>query len=99
MNTFQVTVGHLEQLKTVLRSLGIDRRRGVGHPAVIEGRAMASNTRKTWKRRVRKHVNMGKKRKAKESRSARRRSAAELFAELGAPEGKPAARSAAAKAK
>ena len=25
---------------------------------------MASNTRRTWKRRVRKHVNMGKKRKA-----------------------------------
>ena len=47
---------------------GFDRRRGVGHPAVIEGRAMASNTRITWKRRTRKHVNMGKKRKAKESR-------------------------------
>ena len=40
------------------------------HPAVIEGRAMASNTRITWKRRARKHVNMGKKRKAKESQAS-----------------------------
>jgi hypothetical protein len=45
---------------------------------------MASNTRKTWKRRVRKHVNMGKKRKAKESKRSTP-SAADLFAVLGAP--------------
>ena len=51
---------------------------------------MASNTRSTWKRRVRKHVNMGKKRKAKESRNSTP-SAAKLFAELGPPEGSPAA--------
>ena len=47
---------------------------------------MASNTRITWKRRVRKHVNMGKKRKAKESRKSTP-SAAELFASMGPPEG------------
>jgi hypothetical protein len=57
---------------------------------------MASNTRITWKRRVRKHVNMGKKRKAKESKKSTP-SAAELFAAMGAPEGK--AGSTAAKAK
>ena len=51
---------------------------------------MASNTRITWKRRTRKHVNMGKKRKAKESRKSTP-SAAELFASLGAPTGKSAA--------
>jgi hypothetical protein len=45
---------------------------------------MASNTRKTWKRRVRKHVNNGKKRKAKESKHSTLTSA-ELFAGLGAP--------------
>jgi hypothetical protein len=45
---------------------------------------MASNTRSTWKRRVRKHVNNGKKRKAKESKRSTL-SAAELFAALGAP--------------
>jgi hypothetical protein len=50
---------------------------------------MASNTRITWKRRTRKHVNMGKKRKAKESRNSTL-SAAKLFAELGPPEGKTA---------
>ena len=50
---------------------------------------MASNTRKTWKRRTRRHVNMGKKRKAKESRS-RRSSAAELFADMGPPAAAPA---------
>jgi len=50
---------------------------------------MASNTRITWKRRVRKHVNMGKKRKAKESRKSTP-SAAELFASMGPPEGKSA---------
>jgi hypothetical protein len=53
---------------------------------VIEARAMASNTRITWKRRTRKHVNMGKKRKAKESKKSTP-SAAELFAAMGAPEG------------
>ena len=49
---------------------------------------MASNTRSTWKRRVRKHVNLGKKRKAKESRRSTL-PASELFAGLGEP-GKPA---------
>jgi hypothetical protein len=43
---------------------------------------MASNTRKTWKRRVRKHVNNGKKRKALESKKSTP-TAAELFAVLG----------------
>ena len=47
---------------------------------------MASNTRITWKRRTRKHVNMGKKRKAKESKKSTP-SAAELFASFGPPEG------------
>jgi hypothetical protein len=45
---------------------------------------MASNTRVTWKRRVRRHTNMGKKRKAKESRKSTL-SSAELFAGLGEP--------------
>jgi hypothetical protein len=45
---------------------------------------MASNTRKTWKRRVRKHVNMGKKRKAIESKRSTP-SAEKLFADLGTP--------------
>jgi hypothetical protein len=45
---------------------------------------MASNTRITWKRRTRRHVNMGKKRKAKESRKSTL-SAAELFADMGPP--------------
>jgi hypothetical protein len=45
---------------------------------------MASNTRKTWKRRVRKHVNMGKKRKAKESKRSTPPASA-LFADLGEP--------------
>jgi hypothetical protein len=52
---------------------------------------MASNTRITWKRRTRKHVNMGKKRKAKESKHSTP-SAAQLFAAMGPPEGKPAAK-------
>jgi hypothetical protein len=43
---------------------------------------MASNTRMTWKRRTRKHVNMGKKRKAVESKKSTP-SATELFAEVG----------------
>jgi hypothetical protein len=47
---------------------------------------MASNTRMTWKRRTRKHVNMGKKRKAKESKRSTP-SAADLFAEMGPPQG------------
>ena len=42
---------------------------------------------------MRKHVNMGKKRKAKESRKSTP-SAAELFASMGPPEGKSAAASA-----
>lgn len=45
---------------------------------------MASNTRSTWKRRVRKHTNMGKKRKAIESKRSTP-SAADLFAGLGEP--------------
>ena len=45
---------------------------------------MASNTRKTWKRRVRKHATMGKKRKAVESKRSTP-SAEALFAELGTP--------------
>jgi hypothetical protein len=50
---------------------------------------MASNTRITWKRRVRKHVNMGKKRKAKESKRSTP-SAADLFAPFGPPQGQTA---------
>ena len=45
---------------------------------------MASNTRITWKRRTRKHVNAGKKRKAVESKRSTL-SSADLFAALGAP--------------
>jgi hypothetical protein len=43
---------------------------------------MASNTRSTWKRRVRKHSNMGKKRKAIDSKRSTP-PAAELFKALG----------------
>jgi hypothetical protein len=57
---------------------------------------MASNTRITWKRRTRKHVNMGKKRKAKESKKSTP-SAAELFAAMGPPEGKASASAAKSK--
>jgi hypothetical protein len=57
---------------------------------------MASNTRITWKRRTRKHVNAGKKRKAKESKKSTP-SAVELFASMGPPEGKAAATAAKAK--
>ena len=57
---------------------------------------MASNTRKTWKRRVRKHVNAGKKRKAKDSKKSTP-SAAELFASMGPPTGTVAAPAAKAK--
>jgi len=53
---------------------------------------MASNTRITWKRRTRRHVNMGKKRKAKESRKSTL-SAAELFADMGPPPAAPASAS------
>lgn len=45
---------------------------------------MASNTRKTWKRRSRRHSNMGKKRKAIDSKRSTP-SAVALFAELGEP--------------
>jgi hypothetical protein len=45
---------------------------------------MASNTRETWKRRVRRHANMGKKRKAKESKRSTLSSAA-LFNGMGEP--------------
>jgi len=45
---------------------------------------MASNTRSTWKRRVRKHANLGKKRKAKESKRSTV-SSTELFGDLDAP--------------
>jgi hypothetical protein len=45
---------------------------------------MASNTRSTWKRRVRRHTNMGKKRKAKDSRKSTPL-VVELFAGLGDP--------------
>ena len=45
---------------------------------------MASNTRETWKRRVRRHANMGKKRKAKDRKHSTP-SAAELFAGFGDP--------------
>lgn len=59
---------------------------------------MASNTRITWKRRTRKHVNMGKKRKAKDSKKSTP-SAAELFAAMGPPQGSDKAAASAAKAK
>ncbi|HLK92845.1 MAG TPA: hypothetical protein VKZ18_23330 [Polyangia bacterium] len=45
---------------------------------------MASNTRKTWKRRVRKHSNMGNKRKAVESKRSTPTDE-KLFAGLGEP--------------
>jgi hypothetical protein len=49
---------------------------------------MASNTAVTWRRRDRHHSNMGKKRKAKESKKSTP-SYRELFATAGEP-GKPA---------
>jgi hypothetical protein len=49
---------------------------------------MASNSRQTWKKRLRRHSNAGRKRKNKESRHSTP-AAAELFAGLGEP-GKPA---------
>jgi hypothetical protein len=45
---------------------------------------MASNTRSTWKKRVRRHSNMGKKRKAIESKRSTP-SDEKLFADLGQP--------------
>jgi hypothetical protein len=45
---------------------------------------MASNTRSTWKRRVRRHSNMGKKRKAVESKRSTP-STAKLFENVGDP--------------
>jgi hypothetical protein len=45
---------------------------------------MASNTRKTWKRRTRKRTTNGRKRKAKDSKRSTV-PAAELFAGLGDP--------------
>ena len=50
------------------RAWSRDSRRLTAALPARSARAMASNTRKTWKRRVRKHVNMGKKRKAIESK-------------------------------
>jgi hypothetical protein len=49
---------------------------------------MASNTAATWNKRERRHKNMGRKRKAKESKKSTP-SYDELFAGFGAP-GKPA---------
>jgi hypothetical protein len=49
---------------------------------------MASNTRETWKRRLRRRSKAGRKRKNQESRSSTP-SEAQLFAALGAP-GQPA---------
>ena len=54
---------------------------------------MASNSRQTWKKRLRRHSNAGRKRKNKESRHSTR-SAAEIFTGLGEP-GKPAPKHAA----
>jgi hypothetical protein len=45
---------------------------------------MASNTRQTWKRRTRRHTNMGRKRKNQDARKSTP-SYDELFAELGKP--------------
>lgn len=49
---------------------------------------MASNTRETWKRRLRRKAKAGRKRKNQESRHSTP-SAVEMFASLGAP-GQPA---------
>ena len=49
---------------------------------------MASNTAQTWRRRDRRHANMGRRRKAAESKHSTP-SADELFAALGDP-GRPA---------
>ena len=45
---------------------------------------MASNTAKTWRKRDRRHANMGRRRKAAESKHSTP-SADELFAAMGAP--------------
>jgi hypothetical protein len=49
---------------------------------------MASDTKATWNKRDRRHSNMGKRRKAKETKKSTP-SYAELFAKMGQP-GKPA---------
>ena len=49
---------------------------------------MASNTRETWKRRLRRKANAGRKRKNQEARRSTP-SEADLFGKLGAP-GEPA---------
>jgi hypothetical protein len=54
---------------------------------------MASNSRQTWKKRMRRHSNAGRKRKNKEARHSTL-SETELFAGLGEP-GKPAPKRAA----
>jgi hypothetical protein len=51
---------------------------------------MASNTRETWKRRLRRKAKAGRKRKNQESRHSTP-SAAELFGKMGDP-GKPTPR-------
>jgi hypothetical protein len=56
---------------------------------------MASNTKATWNKRDRRHVNMGKKRKAAESKRSTPSYEA-LFAACGEP-GKPAPAPAATK--
>ncbi len=48
--------------------------------------AMASNTRETWKRRLRRKHRAGRKRKNKESRNSTP-SSEQLFAGLGNPDG------------
>ncbi len=53
---------------------------------------MASNTKKTERKRAIRHRNMGRRRKAKESRNSTP-SVDELFADLGEP-GKPAPKTA-----
>ncbi len=51
---------------------------------------MASNTRETWKRRLRRRAKAGRKRKNQDSRNSTP-SAVELFAGFGKP-GEPAAK-------
>jgi hypothetical protein len=58
---------------------------------------MASNTRETWKRRLRRKARAGRKRKNQESRHSTP-SAADLFAGMGEP-GKPAPKAAIAAAR
>jgi hypothetical protein len=53
---------------------------------------MASNTRETWKRRLRRKAKAGRKRKNQQSRHSTL-SSVELFASMGEP-GKPAPRQA-----